>query len=1026
MSQYPLYALTPDHLADEGSSTTMETQPLAPGTTDDLDAEATDTQDNQPSDLDAVDSLTENEGSTLAPGQDIPLAEQPETIGVAPLQVGTVHGPYTVTNVFTYGEILAAGVYEVTGGSGVIYVDGGSAVNPVVIVLNGVNRSSTISQLQLLKTSFVILYLAEGTQNAFTSTNADTGTGAMSAGIYVAEGASLTIEGPGALTATGGLRGAGIGGISTSTFTPSGAITIKSGKVTAHSGQFAAAIGGGYHGSSTSITITGGTVAATSTLNGAAIGGGDNGAGGTISITGGIVSAISESAGAGIGGGRNGNGGVITISGGEVKATCTTTIGVGIGSGTGTGCGTITITGGSIIAEGVGQYAGIGAGTGSAATGTINISGGTIRAKSGDATASGVGGGTGNQVAVLISGGSVYSVDSTGKIGVNYNPRNGTNYGNDLVYLLQMSLSDHAGAALPYSEISIDVAKSVPYTYRAMTNGEGKAYLWLPESSVAFLTSDPESGEYFDYLVDITATPSQGYENIPVSLGHPVWSFSAEGDGDAKTYASQTLLLDIVHDNPGNHPEKAIADVKWFRESVESPQNTRETFDAGFDAADPGNKGTGGSGEELNLTSVFDANEQHFALNATMNGRYWVQIHYKGANTGADVYHVAHLDVDNIFTPISIFVQDMVVGDATVLRPYTKLTLENGAVYGARYDFDGTLLSSPRFGPDTVAYERNALIPVSHWDMAVPGRPFEATAGNAASAQIVLDATIDESEDATPQSDATNKYYTVSYARSTNWSLMPVTFVDAHGNAFGIPLGSNNTGMGVWVPLDENASTATGFKANGATFMPPSDGIHGASGYYIAPAPHTVPAPTDGTDPHTYFSQPDFADFDPSLSFSNTATGELAGGNMLFVVYSASYMIDVSVPVSLMFAAFESDGGKVTAPEYAISNNGKTDVTVTLVGLQAGSADGGLNLTENPANAGDIGLALASIDAPALFDEVPLATATNVELGVLGGVQPFAASSFMRLTLTGKYVGSFDVPKTLNYTLVFEFSTRGS
>jgi uncharacterized repeat protein (TIGR01451 family) len=75
---------------------------------------------------------------------------------------------------------------------------------------------------------------------------------------------------------------------------------------------------------------------------------------------------------------------------------------------------------------------------------------------------------------------------------------------------------------------------------------------------------------------------------------------------------------------------------------------TQETFDDGYAAADSSDKGAGGAGSALNLISYTGVNEHHYAMGIYKNGRYWIQIHYKGANTGLDVYHVAYVDIHSV------------------------------------------------------------------------------------------------------------------------------------------------------------------------------------------------------------------------------------------------------------------------------------------------------------------------------------------------------------------------------------------
>lgn len=124
----------------------------------------------------------------------------------------------------------------------------------------------------------------------------------------------LTIQGTGSLTATGGNKGAGIGGgneNSASNITING--VTDGGKVTAKGGTWAAGIGGGGYGDGSVIIINNSEVNATSNGSGAGIGGGKRsnsgkgGKGSDIEISGkSKVTAESNSFGAGIGGGAEG------------------------------------------------------------------------------------------------------------------------------------------------------------------------------------------------------------------------------------------------------------------------------------------------------------------------------------------------------------------------------------------------------------------------------------------------------------------------------------------------------------------------------------------------------------------------------------------------------------------------------------------------------------------------------------------------------------------------------------------------
>lgn len=319
----------------------------------------------------------------------------------------------------------------------------------------------------------VTLTLAGGTENSLQSGtvpgNSNYGNVSF-AGLWVKQGATLTIDGSGKLTAKGDRRssvsgasnsntasGAGIGacgwgevsGNYKEYFTV-GDITIKSGTVEA-----VGAAGGNYGGPGigggnnvSAITISGGTVNATSgKLNGR----GSAGVGcsygysgtktiKTIVISGGKVTAAGNSAG--IGGAAYSGNYDITISGGTVEA-ASKGAGAGIGhgggdyDGSGNNPGKITITGGDVTAQGANYGAGIGGGGygtiandgyGAGCSGTIAISGGAVKA-TGGMYAPGIGSGSigkpessssvaknlgvngGAMDAITISGGTVTAIN---------------------------------------------------------------------------------------------------------------------------------------------------------------------------------------------------------------------------------------------------------------------------------------------------------------------------------------------------------------------------------------------------------------------------------------------------------------------------------------------------------------------------------------------------------------------------------------------------------------------------------------
>ena len=231
------------------------------------------------------------------------------------------------------------------------------------------------------------------------------------AGVEKKDNGTLTITDEnkdGSLTATGGDRGAGIGGGKGGNGSN---ITVSGGEVTAIGGAQGAGIGGGNGGNGSGIIVSGGDVTATGngvsdssgyiSNSGAGIGGGAGGNGSQITIKNGKVDATGNNYGAGIGGGNGGTGSVIKIESGNVKAQGGWS-GAGIGGGGGKGGNDITVSGGEVTAKGGTLGAGIGGG-GNGNGSVIKIDGGQVTAQGGGCGA-GIGGGyggTGSDVTIF-------------------------------------------------------------------------------------------------------------------------------------------------------------------------------------------------------------------------------------------------------------------------------------------------------------------------------------------------------------------------------------------------------------------------------------------------------------------------------------------------------------------------------------------------------------------------------------------------------------------------------------------------
>ncbi len=401
----------------------------------------------------------------------------------------------------------------------------GTTTSNTVIVSSGVTANITLSGVSIdvsevsdaacafnMTGATVTLTLADGTSNYLKSGN-------NCAGLQVPNGAELTINGSGTLTAPGRM-GAGIGG---GDWGSGGTITIMGGTVST-SGYGGAAIGGGCNGAGGTVIISGGTVTAENFDLGAAIGGGCYGAGGTVIISGGTVTASAHHVGAGIGGGNSGVGGTVTISGGMVTASGN--LGAGIGGGYQDVGGTVTITGGTVTASG-GTYgsmdpgAGIGGGGNGRAGGTVTITGGSVKAIS-THNAESIGYGNNGTDSGTLTNGS------------------GTN-----VYLTTVTLEDvTAKTAVSLLTTSPDYAYGIN---DMQTDADGKLYLYLPEST---RTTDAQTSTA-RYAGDITTTADHT-ANGTLEIVPDIYTISYNTNGGSGTMENNTAIQGIAFTLPNN------------------------------------------------------------------------------------------------------------------------------------------------------------------------------------------------------------------------------------------------------------------------------------------------------------------------------------------------------------------------------------------------------------------------------------------------------------------------------------------
>ncbi|MDL2253005.1 hypothetical protein LJC49_02915 [Ruminococcaceae bacterium OttesenSCG-928-I18] len=447
------------------------------------------------------------------------------------------------------GWRFSGGVLTISGNGNNYVINGTEAeTDNRIKVISGTNCDITLNNVNI-KTSVGPAMDMRGATVELNITNKNTLTSTVNTYASIqTTGGSLTIDGTGSLAVQGGDGGAGIGG---GYREDGGTITINSGNITARGGIYAAAIGGGdqsgggtitinggtitgegrgmaavigggWNGDGGTITIDGGTLTVTSASQGAGIGGGSGGNGGNIIINGGTVTATGNNSGAGIGGGGSGNGGNITITGGTVIAASTTdgdnAGGAAIGGGAIGSGGVICISGGNVTAM-AGGLRGAGIGGGCAGSGgSITITGGIVTAgitisesrgaavggggkqDSGDALPAGAG------ADFLLSGGVLIIVNGS-RIGSGQNASGGdgaaagttTISGGNLSTVNPGNIqggvldgSNNAAYCVEVQGIAFGAHEAVSYTfdgvnYTAITDSNGKLYMYLPESATGGL-----------------------------------------------------------------------------------------------------------------------------------------------------------------------------------------------------------------------------------------------------------------------------------------------------------------------------------------------------------------------------------------------------------------------------------------------------------------------------------------------------------------------------------------------------------
>lgn len=148
----------------------------------------------------------------------------------------------------------------------------------------------------------------------------------------------------------------------------------------------------------------------------------------------------------------------------------------------------------------------------------------------------------------------------------------------------------------------------------------------------------------------------------------------------------------------------------------------------------------------------------------------------------------------------------------------------------------------------------------------------------------------------------------------------------------------------------------------------------------------------------------------------------VTGNTTVYFIYrAADALLDVSVPVKLIFASFASGGGNVISPSYAITNRSVLPVKVSLAEFHSNGLEGLTLIQTTPANEGELNLSLVGSTNFSTISNLPdgALSGTDGYMGQLGITGNAAATG--RFTIGGSYYGSFATPKNPQFSAVFTF-----
>jgi hypothetical protein len=850
------------------------------------------------------------------------------------------------------------------------------------------------------------------------------GSSGNNAGLNVPYGASIIIQGDGELIAQGGYYSAGIGSDSS---TNGGNITITgNAKVNAFGGSSGAGIGGGSTRNGGTIIISDhANVIATHTTtgsNGAGIGGGSGsstaagGNGGNITITdNATVHASGGDMAAGIGGGRFGVGGIININGSAwVEATgggnTSNSVGAGIGGG------------GRGVVNGTTFYGGDG--------GNITIGGSsTVIAIGGRSTGdystggAGIGGGASGVPGTIVIGDKANVTATGGTGGVTYGSGAGIGSG-PKVRTGNDAYPSTSTSTITIKDTAIVVAKGTG-SLNAGSAGIGAG-------------SKADSGTI----------------NISITGGHveATGSGNSAGIGGAVTGGGGTISIGGTANVTARGGNSAGIGGGSTGTGTKLTLDSSATVRAYSGAvARPAIHAASVAGDGYFVNAYFTntiSTSQATALDVYPNGDFTSKMEnspelpssyrcfaYTTKNTESQLDRIQAYDTSGVLLG-TVVRSDNGVADiesvnstAALLVKLSKAGAGKPSVTNIRKDespavaYKADFTSKGHSFTSDYTFSEGGFKYSTSWDSATDA----LTGGDIKTKQWASYSTSNKTETVTGLEPNTSYYMTAyliatksSDTSSTTSSVYPFATPPWVVSASAVGSSAEETTALVSAPFYESV---------GGDNVPITD----VTIYYDTKAINMGNLPT-GNNKKELTKVTDFTD----AGVTDYAITGLAVGTYYFLIvienengdtdsrlftytYTSTPEINVSVPIKLIFAAFETDSGAITAPNYHIKNNGEDDVDVTLNGLTVETADG-LALVAAPPGTGEINLTLQGTGTnPPLSDTGYLTEAvTNVPLGTLTAAD--GAADTWNFTLTGAYNGSFAEAKKPVYLITFSFA----